>query len=110
MTLDFKELLCFEYSFEFFLQEEKFVLEKKINTKRFLRIGKCPEHIIVQQKCFEYDLDPYQRYKVNDIFEFNVAPHIVSKKFCVYKHTGIIIQDGNTEFWHFYSLIKITGK
>ena len=123
MTLDVKGFSCFEDSFESFLQEEKFVgdnqylaesLGKKIDAKRFARIGKCPEHLIIQLKRFEYDLDTYQRYKVNDLFEFpfefDVAPYTVSKESFMYKLTGIIIHDGNAEFGHYYSLIKIAGK
>ena len=75
-------------------------LWKKIDAKRFTRIGKCTDHLIIQLKRFEYDLGTYQRYNVNDIFkfpfEFDVAPYIVSKESCMYKLTGSIIQNSSS--------------
>ena len=124
MTLDVKGFSCFEESFESFLQEENFVgdnqylaesLGKKIDAKRSTRIDECPTNLIIQLKRFEYDLDTYQRYKVDDRFEFpfdfDIAPYTSHPDNHInYKLTGIVIHDGLADVGHYYSIIKIEDK
>lgn len=88
--------------------------KRKIDTKRFARIEEAPQFFVIQLKRFEYDVRTWNRYKVNDEFEFpftlNISEimHHADDDLSQYDYelTGIIIHDGHVEGGHYYSLIK----
>lgn len=124
ICLDVKGYDCLEDSFESFIgyqyltggdQYYAEALGHKIDARKSCRISESPEHLFIQLKRFEYNLDTYERYKVNDRFEFPMeidisrytsTPSIPNP----YKLTGVVIHDGVAELGHYYSLILIDGK
>ncbi|KAK8891148.1 hypothetical protein M9Y10_028354 [Tritrichomonas musculus] len=114
----------FEDSFESFLKEEIFSgdnqyyaesIKSKIDARKYSRINKLPNHLVIQLKRFEYNLDTFMKYKVNDRFtfpfEFNAAKYTTNPDDeQIYKLTGIVIHDGIAEAGHYYSLVLIGEK
>ena len=92
-------------------------LDKKIDAKKYQKIGKLPPYLIIQLLRFSYDFSSWVRLKIDTPFEFPVCLDL-SKFTCVenqcvqFKLRGIIMHSGIAQYGHYTSYIidKATGK
>jgi ubiquitin C-terminal hydrolase len=108
-----------EESFEYFLQSELFTGEnqisigdRKIDARKFSRIAKAPEVLVLQLKRFQYDLKTLIRLKVNDRYKFpftlNIAQCLVeSEDSVIYQLQGVVVHSGTAQAGHYSSIIRL---
>jgi ubiquitin C-terminal hydrolase len=91
-------------------------LGRKIDARKRARIAELPDFLVIHLKRFEYDLETWRRYKVNNRFElpeeFNFAPYAAQADGGdqSYRLTGVIVHDGHAEGGHYYSLVRVDGR
>jgi hypothetical protein len=91
-------------------------LGRKIDTRKRARIGELPDFLVIHLKRFEYDLETWTRYKVNERFEFpaefDFAPYTSHPDdgASIYRLSGVIVHDGHAEGGHYYSLVTINDR
>lgn len=120
ITLDIKGFGSFEESFESFLADQNFVgenqyfsdtLNRKIDVRKYTRIDKTPNNLVVQLNRFEYNCDSLEKYKINERFEFpmqfDAAPYTKNKEECMYDLTGVIVHGGTLDYGHYYSIVRV---
>ena len=83
LTLEVKGYKNLEKSIQKYLEGEdlQYTVEeynRKIDVKHYTRIEEAPEFFVIQLKRFEYDVRTWNRYKVNDEFEFPFVLNIHS--------------------------------
>lgn len=107
---------------EFFEDDNKLFIDqydKKISVSKKILFSKLPPTIIFNLKRFEYDMKTFQRYKLNDFFEF--AEEIDLKSWLCeqnengdentnYRLKGVVIHSGSASAGHYYSYIRVDGK
>jgi ubiquitin carboxyl-terminal hydrolase 34 len=81
-------------------------------------LKEIPDHLIIQLKRFDFDLNILQRSKVNDEFHFPTSIDMAPFKFetlngddsnstpDLFELVGILIHSGSAETGHYYSYIK----
>jgi len=67
------------------------------------QIDKLPDILIIQLKRFQYDVNTWRRYKINNHFEFPENLSLLEKQ---YRIQGIVIHEGSADYGHYYSYIK----
>lgn len=103
---------------EFFVGENKINAEKlgrKIDAKKFSKIGKTPPVLVIQLKRFEYDFKKWERYKINDHFEFpqnlDLNPYLDEPYANLeYILSGIVLHSGTAQGGHYFSYIRFGKK
>ena len=109
---------------EYFEGDNKLHIEtydRKVAVSKKILIRKLPPTVIFNLKRFEYDMKTWQRYKLNDFFEFPMELDL--KKWCKfsseeeaeatetnYKLKGVLIHSGTAQAGHYYSYIRIGEK
>lgn len=104
---------------EYFKDDNKLHIEeydKKIAVSKKYMFKKLPRTLIFNLKRFEYNMQTFQRYKLNDFFEFPM--NVDLKKWCKfdgeddqnqetnYELKGVLIHSGSAQAGHYYSYIK----
>lgn len=121
LCLTVKGFSNIEDSFNSFLTEEMFqddnqyyadTIGTKIDARKYSRISKLPPHLVIQLKRFEYNLDTFMKYKVNDYFEFpyelDISKYTTEpQQKQIYELTGVVIHNGIADAGHYYSLLHI---
>lgn len=111
----------FDDSLTCFLEKETMTgynaesLGKRIDIVKFSRVRKAPDFLILQLKRFEYNLTTWQRYKVNDKFEFPTKFDLSrlmedESQHSEYTLTGMVIHNGTAEGGHYTSYVKVGEK
>lgn len=103
-------------SFETYCDNEYFSLGDNKDVRKYIRIGKAPQALVIQLKRFKYDFETFRRNKINSRFEFpqsfDMAPYMddpnVGHK--IYELFGVVIHSGCANSGHYFSLIKLNDK
>lgn len=86
-------------------------LDRKIDAKKFQKIGSLPPYFIVQLSRFTYDYNTWERSKIDSQFEFPVNLDLsmftcVDNQIARYKLRGVIIHCGNALCGHYISYVS----
>ena len=95
--------------------EDEYIQVDSCNSIKYTKIIKAPPILVIHLKRFEYNLQTFERYKVNTVFTFpetlNIGPYLDKMESKVnYKLSGAVIHSGNSQFGHYFSLIKVNDK
>ena len=87
----------------------------KVDAKKYARIDKAPQVLVVHLKRFEYDFASWERYKVNSLYEFprdlNLRPIMADDTMDSNYHLrGIVIHEGGAQAGHYMSIIRYGDK
>ena len=107
----------FDDSLQCFLEKETVSgyhaesLGRTIDIVKFTRVHKAPDFLVLQLKRFEYDMATWNRYKVNDKFEFPMTFDLAKlmeddTQHQEYKLTGIVVHNGTAQGGHYTSYIR----
>ena len=82
-----------------------------IDIVKFTRVQKAPDYLVLQLKRFEYDMTTWNRYKVNDKFEFPMTFDLSKlmeddTQHQEYTLTGIVVHNGTAQGGHYTSYIR----
>jgi len=90
---------------------------KKITVAKHSIIGNLPPTLIFNLKRFEYNMQVFERYKLNDHFEFpmeiDLSPWVseeAKRGNTQYELKGVLVHSGSAAAGHYYSFIKKDGK
>ncbi|OHT12075.1 hypothetical protein TRFO_03686 [Tritrichomonas foetus] len=112
LQLEIKNMSCLEESLQHFSSVDyltgdsgyRFDNGLKKDSIKKCEINEMSDDLIIQLKRFEYNIETYEREKINSYFIF---PEII---FDNYELKGIILHRGYAESGHYISLVKINGR
>ena len=110
-------------SLKVFLQSEMFTGNNQykmdngqfVDAKKYARVAIAPDVLVFQLKRFEYDHTTWERYKLNDRFEFPKTLNI-RELMCDdsedrwYNLVGVVLHAGTAQGGHYTSLIRLNKK
>ena len=87
--------------------------KKKVKAEKKISIKDLPKYFVFVLNRFEYDYDKMIRNKINNFCELPPTLDMTSyydgvevDSILTYDLSGMIIHEGNSEFGHYYSIIK----
>ena len=123
IPLEVKGCKNVEESFKVFLQSETFNdykaegFDHPIDILKEARIESAPKVLVLQLKRFEYDLQTFNKIKINERYEFppeiDISPLLYKKdedEKCLYKLKGVVLHSGTAQGGHYNSLVLINNK
>ncbi|EAY15212.1 Ubiquitin carboxyl-terminal hydrolase family protein [Trichomonas vaginalis G3] len=108
MNDGFKVFLEHEFCTGYFVQK----LNRKVDIDRYSRIRKCPKYLAIQLKRFDYNLNTFQRIKVEGNFivpdSLDIAEISDNNQSLKYDLQGVVVHKGNAQSGH-YTAMTLNG-
>ncbi|KAJ3371010.1 hypothetical protein GGF31_003740 [Allomyces arbusculus] len=96
--------------------------DKKVDAVKSTRIRELPERLIFHLKRFDFDMERFCRFKVNDSFTFphvlDMRPYLTAERqlelvndpaAAEFELVGVLVHTGTADSGHYYSYIKCTS-
>jgi hypothetical protein len=119
LSLEVKGCRSFAESLSSFLQTETITgyrpdgQQRTVDVRKFTRISKTPDFLVIHLKRYEWDVTARARTKVNDRFEFppaiDLAPLMENSDREPYTLTGVVLHSGTALGGHYTSYVLIDG-